>query len=143
LGTILAVGSLSGALIAARLEKHRTIQNILRGAFLFGLLIVGSAFLPNVWVYGAALPLLGATVLLTLISANTYVQSHTDSNMRGRVMGIYLMIFMGGTPIGSPLVGFMAAAFGIRGAIVVCGIIVAVAALIIRRQYISFRATEK
>lgn len=143
LGTILAVGSLSGALIAARLEKHRTIQNILRGAFLFGLLIVGSAFLPNVWVYGAALPLLGATVLLTLISANTYVQSHTDSNMRGRVMGIYLMIFMGGTPIGSPLVGFMAAAFGIRGAIVVCGIIVAVAALIIRRQYLSFRATEK
>ncbi|NDC48151.1 MAG: MFS transporter [Micrococcales bacterium] len=142
LGTILAVGSLSGALIAARLEKHRTIRNILRGAFLFGVLIVGSAFLPDAWTYGATLPLLGATVLLTLISANTYVQSNTDSNLRGRVMGIYLMIFMGGTPLGSPLVGFMAAAFGIRGAIVVCGIVVAVAALIIRQLYINFRNNE-
>lgn len=139
LGSILAVGSLTGALLAARLEKHRTIRNILRGAFVFGVLVALSGFLPNVWVYGAALPLLGATVLLTLISANTYVQSNTDSALRGRVMGIYLMIFMGGTPIGSPLVGFVAAAIGIRGTIVICGIIVAIAALIVRYLYVNYR----
>ncbi len=143
LGSVLAVGSLSGALLAARLEKHRTIRNILRGAFVFGILIAISGLLPNVWIYGAALPLLGATVLLTLISANTYVQSNTDSALRGRVMGIYLMIFMGGTPLGSPLVGFVAAAIGIRGTIIICGIIVAVAALIIRQLYINFREAEK
>lgn len=143
LGSVLAVGSLSGALLAARLEKHRTIRNILRGAFIFGILIAISGLLPNVWIYGAALPLLGATVLLTLISANTYVQSNTDSALRGRVMGIYLMIFMGGTPLGSPLVGFVAAAIGIRGTIIICGIIVAVAALIIRQLYINFREAEK
>ena len=143
LGSVLAVGSLSGALLAARLEKHRTIRNILRGAFVFGILIAISGLLPNVWIYGSALPLLGATVLLTLISANTYVQSNTDSALRGRVMGIYLMIFMGGTPLGSPLVGFVAAAIGIRGTIIICGIIVAVAALIIRQLYINFREAEK
>lgn len=143
LGSILAVGSLSGALLAARLEKHRTIRNILRGAFVFGILVALSGLLPNVWVYGAALPLLGATVLLTLISANTYVQGNTDSALRGRVMGIYLMIFMGGTPLGSPLVGFVAAAIGIRGTIIICGIIVSVAALIIRQLYINFREAEK
>ena len=143
LGSILAVGSLTGALLAARLEKHRTIRNILRGAFVFGVLVSLSGFLPNVWVYGAALPLLGATVLLTLISANTYVQSNTDSALRGRVMGIYLMIFMGGTPIGSPLVGCVAAAIGIRGTIIICGIIVAIAALIVRYLYINYRNGQK
>ena len=143
LGTILAVGSLSGALVAARLEKHRTIRNILRGAILFGVLVAASAYLPNVYIYAAMLPLLGATVLLTLISANTYVQSNTDSALRGRVMGIYLMIFMGGTPLGSPLVGLLASWLGIRATILICGIIVVVAALIIRQLYIKFRAVEK
>ena len=123
LGTILAVGSLSGALVAARLEKHRTIRNILRGAILFGVLVAASAYLPNVYIYAAMLPLLGATVLLTLISANTYVQSNTDSALRGRVMGIYLMIFMGGTPIGSPLIGWLVEVIGVRQTIALCGLI--------------------
>ena len=143
LGTVLAVGSLSGALIAARLEKHRTVRNILRGAFLFGVLICLTAYLPDVWLYGASLPFLGATVLLTLISANTYVQSNTEAGLRGRVMGIYLMIFMGGTPLGSPLVGYVASLVGIRATILICGLIVAIAALIIRQLYINFRSDEK
>jgi len=81
------------------------------------------------------LPIMGATALLTLISANTYVQSNTANALRGRVMGIYLMIFMGGTPIGSPLIGFVAAAFGIRFTILLCGLVLVVAALIIRRRF--------
>jgi predicted MFS family arabinose efflux permease len=132
LGSILAVGSLSGAVIAARLEKHRTTQNILTGACIFGILLIATAYLPTYWLYAAALPLLGATVLLTLISANTYVQSNTDSAVRGRVMGIYLMIFMGGTPIGSPLIGYTASLIGIRATILLCGVVVLAAALILR-----------
>jgi len=93
---------------------------------------MGSAYLPTYWLYGASLPILGATVLLTLISANTYVQSNTDSGVRGRVMGIYLMIFMGGTPIGSPLIGNLASAIGIRATILICGAVVLAAALILR-----------
>jgi MFS family permease len=135
LGSILAIGSLSGALLAARLEKHRTTQNILRGAGLFGILLMLSAYLPSPLLFAIMLPIMGATALLTLISANTYVQGNTSNALRGRVMGIYLMIFMGGTPIGSPLIGFVAAAIGIRSTIVLCGLVLLIAALIIRRRF--------
>jgi MFS family permease len=143
LGSILAVGSLSGALIAARLEKHRTTKNILRGATLFGVLVMASAYLPSAVMYATMLPIMGATVLLTLISANTYVQSNTDSALRGRVMGIYLMIFMGGTPIGSPLIGFLASAFGIRATIMFCGVVVLLAALILRNVFRDVKPINK
>jgi MFS family permease len=143
LGSILAVGSLSGALMAARLEKHRTTKNILRGATLFGLLVMASAYLPSAVMYGAMLPLMGATVLLTLISANTYVQSNTDSALRGRVMGIYLMIFMGGTPIGSPLIGFLAGRYGIRATILFCGVVVVLAALVLRNLFRDVKPINK
>jgi len=143
LGSILAVGSLSGALIAARLEKHRTTKNILSGASIFGVLVMASAYLPSAVMYAAMLPLMGATVLLTLISANTYVQSNTDSALRGRVMGIYLMIFMGGTPIGSPLIGFLAGQFGIRATIMFCGVVVLLAALILRNIFRDVKPIAK
>ena len=135
LGSVLAVGSLSGALIAARLEQHRNTRNVMFGASLFGALLMLSGYIPTYWLYGALLPLLGATVLLTLISANTYVQSNTDSAVRGRVMGIYLLIFMGGTPIGAPLIGYTASLIGIRATIVICGALVLGAALVIRRVF--------
>lgn len=135
LGSILAIGSLSGALLEARLEKQRTTQNILRGAGLFGILLMLSAYLPSPLLFAIMLPIMGATALLTLISANTYVQGNTSNALRGRVMGIYLMIFMGGTPIGSPLIGFVAAAVGIRLTIVFCGLVLFIAALIIRRKF--------
>jgi len=135
LGSILAIGSLSGAILAARLEKHRTTKNILRGASLFGALLIASAYLPNPVLYAIMLPIMGATALLTLISANTYVQGNTTNALRGRVMGIYLMIFMGGTPIGSPMIGFIANAVGIRPTIVLCGMILVAAAYIIRRRF--------
>jgi MFS family permease len=135
LGSILAIGSLSGALLAARLEKQRTTQNILRGAGLFGILLMLSAYLPSPLLFAIMLPIMGAIALLTLISANTYVQGNTSNALRGRVLGIYLMIFMGGTPIGSPLIGFVAAAIGIRSTIVLCGLVLLIAALIIRRRF--------
>ena len=135
LGSVLAVGSLSGALIAARLEQHRNTRNVMFGASLFGALLMLSGYIPTYWLYGGMLPLLGATVLLTLISANTYVQSNTDSAVRGRVMGIYLLIFMGGTPIGAPLIGYTASLIGIRATIVICGALVLGAALVLRRVF--------
>ncbi len=135
LGSILAIGSLSGALLAARLEKQRTTQNILRGASLFGVLLMLSAYLPSPLLFAIMLPIMGATALLTLISANTYVQGNTTNALRGRVMGIYLMIFMGGTPLGSPIIGFVAAAIGIRPTIVLCGLVLLIAALLIRRKF--------
>ena len=135
LGSILAVGSLSGALLAARLEQHRTTKNILRGAAFFGVLLMVCAYIPNPIGFAIMLPIMGATALLTLISANSYVQSNTTNALRGRVIGIYVLIFMGGTPIGAPLIGFVAAAIGIRPTIVLCGLVLLIAALMIRSRF--------
>lgn len=128
LGTFLAVGSLSGALIAARLESWRVPRRIMAGATLFGLLLVALSFAPSYEFYSVLLPFGGAVALMTLVSANSYVQTNVSSNLRGRVMGVYLLIFMGGTPIGSPLIGFLAGEIGIRATIAVCGGLTALAA---------------
>lgn len=135
LGSMLAVGSLSGALVAARLEQYRTTKNILRGAAFFGILLMVCAYIPNPIVFAIMLPIMGATALLTLISANSYVQSNTTNALRGRVIGIYILIFMGGTPIGAPLIGFVAGAIGIRPTIVLCGLVLLIAALMIRSKF--------
>jgi len=69
--------------------------------------------------------------LTTMISANSYVQGHTDPAIRGRVMGIYLMVFMGGSPLGSPLIGWLCTQIGVRETIVLCGALTAIAPLAI------------
>ena len=131
LGTFLAVGSLSGALIAARLESWRVPRRIMAGAVLFGLTLVLLSFAPNYLVYSIMLPFGGAIALMSLVSANSYVQTSVDPNLRGRIMGVYILIFMGGTPIGSPMIGFLAGEIGIRATIAVCGSLTALAALIL------------
>ena len=128
LGTFLAVGSLSGALIAARLESWRVPRRIMAGATIFGLTLVALSFAPNYIVYSFMLPFGGAIALMSLVSANSYVQTSVDPNIRGRVMGVYLLIFMGGTPIGSPMIGFLAGEIGIRATITVCGALTAITA---------------
>ena len=139
LGTFLAVGSLSGALIAARLESWRVPRRIMAGATLFGLFLVALSFAPTYEFYSFLLPFGGAVALMTLVSANSYVQTNVSSNLRGRVMGVYLLIFMGGTPIGSPLIGFLAGEIGIRATIAVCGSLTALAAATLLLIYTAKR----
>jgi MFS family permease len=73
------------------------------------------------------LPIAGALGLTTMIAANSYVQTKTDAALRGRVMGIYLTIFLGGTPVGSPLIGWLASVVGTRQTIFLCGVITVIA----------------
>jgi MFS family permease len=131
LGSILAVGSFTGVLVSARLEHLRVPKFVMAGGIMFGMLLTIAAWMPNYGSFAAILPIVGGIALLTLISANSYVQTNSDPKLRGRVMGIYLLIFMGGTPIGSPLIGLFAEAVGIRWAIFACGVIVLVASAII------------
>ncbi|MDE2386432.1 MAG: MFS transporter [Actinomycetales bacterium] len=131
LGSILAIGSFTGVLISARLEHLRVPKFVTAGAFAFGLLLIGGAWMPTFETFALALPLTGAVALITLISANSFVQTTCEPALRGRVMGIYLLIFMGGTPIGSPLIGFLAEQIGIRLTIALCGVIVATAGAVI------------
>jgi MFS family permease len=131
LGTFIAVGSLSGALISARLESLRNTRFIIKLGILFSLLVLVLSIAPTYTWYAFWLPICGIAALTMLISANSYVQTHSDPAIRGRVMGIYLLIFMGGTPFGSLLIGYLTEVIGVRQTIAFCGGISLAAALVI------------
>ncbi len=130
LGTILAIGSLSAAIISARLDMRRDVRFILRFAVIFGAGLTAIAFAPRYLIYALALPIVGMLALTMMISANSYVQGHSDPAIRGRIMGLYLMVFMGGTPFGSPLIGWLCTQIGVRETIALCGAITALTPLI-------------
>ena len=135
LGSILAIGSLSGAIISARLEKKRGPRFVMKGTMIFSVLLVIGAFAPSYLIYAIFLPFIGGVALLTFIGANTMVQMRTDTQIRGRVMGIYLTVFLGGTPIVSPFIGWMTEGIGTRPTIAICGSISFLAALITYTQF--------
>ena len=135
LGSILAVGSLSGAIISARLEKKRGPRFVMIGSMIFSAILILSAFAPTYLVYSILLPIIGCVALLTFIGANTMVQLRTDSQIRGRVMGIYLTVFLGGTPIVSPFIGIMTQEIGTRPTVAICGLISLLAAIAIFAKF--------
>ena len=116
LSSVLAIGSVAGALLAAKRE-HPRLRTIAIASGAFGLSLVVAALAPTVWAYGAVLVVVGFCSLTMMTTANAYVQTTTAPAMRGRVMALYLAIFVGGTPIGAPLVGWVADTFGPRWAI--------------------------
>ncbi|MFE7845840.1 MFS transporter [Microbacterium sp. NPDC057407] len=116
LSSILAVGSLAGALLAARRDRAR-IRVVIGGTLLFAAAATVSAVMPSYWLYAITLMFTGFAVVTMLTTANGYVQTTTDPALRGRVLALYMAILMGGTPIGAPIVGWVAAEFGPRQAI--------------------------
>jgi MFS family permease len=135
MGTFIAIGSLTGAIGSARLERFRNTKFVIKGGILFSISIMVFAVIPSYNLYLVWLPICGFVALTTLVSANSIVQTSTDPAIRGRVMGIYLLIFMGGTPFGSPLIGASADLIGIRPTIAICGGISLFASLIIWFRY--------
>ncbi|NNC12794.1 MFS transporter [Planctomonas sp. JC2975] len=118
LSSIMAVGSVVGALLAARREKPRG-SLLAVAAIIFGIGCLAAAAAPGYWFFGAMLAVVGVASQTFNTTANGVVQLSTDPAVRGRVMAIYMAIFMGGTPIGAPIVGWVADAFGPRWALVV------------------------
>lgn len=116
LSSILAIGSLAGALLAARRDRAR-MRVVVLGTGIFAAAAAVSAVMPSYWAYAATLMVTGFAVVTTLTTANGYVQTTTDPALRGRVLALYMAILMGGTPIGAPIVGWVAAEFGPRTAI--------------------------
>lgn len=135
MGTFVAIGSLSGAIGSARLERLRTTRFVIIGGVFFSISIMALSLLPNYTTYIFWLPICGLTALTTLVSANSLVQTSIDQAIRGRVMGLYLFIFMGGAPFGSPLIGLAADYIGIRYTIAVCGGLALAASLFVWIKY--------
>lgn len=118
LSSVLAVGSLAGALLAAR-RTHARIRLVIFGAGMFAAASTLSAFMPNYWTYAATLMFTGFSVVTMLTTANGVVQTTTDPALRGRVLALYMAILMGGTPVGAPVVGWVADTYGPRVGILV------------------------
>jgi len=121
LGTCVAIGSVAGAIFSTRIERSPEIKRIIVSAMFFGLACMLASVMPSYEWFALTLPLCGGTALVTLIAANTWVQSHTEPHIRGRVMGIYITLLIGSSPIGSPLVGTVAEHLGPRWAIAIGG----------------------
>jgi MFS family permease len=130
LGTALAIGSLAGALLAARRERPR-LRLVVGSALAFGLLEVIVGLMPSYWSFALLLVPVGVAALTFTTAANASVQLAASPVMRGRVMAVYMFVFLGGAPIGSPIVGWVGQAFGPRWSLLVGGLVSAVAAAVI------------
>ena len=119
--SIFAVGSLAGALWAARRKAPR-VRTLIVATFFLGLFTLVMAVAPSYPLFALSSIPVGLCVLTVLTSANQTVQLTTDPAMRGRVMSIYMMFFLGTTPIGSPLVGWVSDQWGPRSAITLGGV---------------------
>jgi MFS family permease len=113
LTSVMAVGALVGAVLAAGRETPRfTLLPV--GAAIFAVGLMLAALSPNVWLFGAALVVVGVSALTLTNTTNALMQLSTEPAMRGRVLAMRLAIALGGTPIGAPAVGWVADRFGPR-----------------------------
>jgi MFS family permease len=113
LTSVMAIGTIAGALLAAGREKPHFALLLIGTAF-FGLGCALAALAPNAWLFGTALVVIGVSALTFSNSTNSLMQLSTEPAMRGRVMAIRLAIALGCTPIGAPIVGWVADHFGPR-----------------------------
>ncbi|HEY4374779.1 MAG TPA: MFS transporter [Burkholderiales bacterium] len=116
----MAVGSVAGALFSAHRAGPR-MRVLMGGAALFGVGCTVAAVMPTAWLFAAALAVTGIAAQTFTTTANSTVQLATEAPMRGRVMAIYLAIALGGTPLGAPIVGWVADVFGPRWSLAVGG----------------------
>jgi MFS family permease len=116
LSSAMAVGSVTGALLAAR-RRHPGLRQLLGGALVFGGGLALAAVMPSFVTFAIPLVVVGIAAQTLTTSAMGIVQLSTDPAVRGRVLAILLAVVMGGTPLGAPLVGWVANTFGPRWAI--------------------------
>ncbi len=143
LGTFMAVGSLTGSLLAATRQRVRH-RLVVGAALVFGAVEIAAGLMPTYLTFALLTPLLGIYALTMITSANTFMQLHTDRGMRGRVMALYMMIFMGGTPLGAPLVGWIGEAFGARWTLILGGALTMIGVALASAAYLhtTRRAAE-
>jgi len=145
LSTLVAVGTFTGAVMSARrgTKGRPRVRLMLVSAFFLGVFELLTAFMPTYLTFGLGLIPLGFATMTFLNTANALVQTSVSPEMRGRVMGLYVLVLIGGNPIGGPMVGWMAQAFGGRSPFYIGGAVSALAAVVcaivlIRRGGVSW-----
>ncbi len=144
LGSIMAVGSLAAALLVAQRPRPR-LRFVLFGLAAFVVTTTAAALAPSYWAFAVLLVPVGLSSMTILPTANSLVQLAVEPEMRGRVMSLYLAIFMGGTPLGAPLIGWIGSVYGARWTLLVGSIadllllIGAGAYLLLQRRRLSVR----
>jgi len=128
LGSIMAVGSLSAALLSARRENPR-LRILMVALSAFVVASAAAALAPSYIWFAVLLIPVGLSALTVITTATAMVQLSVDPAMRGRVMALYMAVFMGGTPFGSPLIGWIGSAWGPRWTILVGSIATGLAVL--------------
>jgi len=122
LGSIMAIGSLGGSLLAARRSNPR-LRLVVGAALVFAAVEIVLGLMPTYLTFALLLPVVGVFALTMITSANAMIQLTVAPEMRGRVAALYLMIFMGGTPAGAPVIGWIGEEFGARWTLIGGGLI--------------------
>ncbi|SNS41506.1 MFS transporter [Rhodococcoides kyotonense] len=123
LSTTLAVGTLAGATLAARRTSSPRLRLFIGAVIAFGAFELLVGLMPNYVLVAILLVPTGALTLTFTTSAMNILQMSVPSDMRGRVMGIYMLCFLGGTPLGSPVLGWLADVLDPRAPLVFGGIV--------------------
>ena len=130
LTSVLAVGSVTGALISAGRSRTR-LRALVATAGALATLYMLAALAPSEWAYSSVLVGVGGATLLLYTSANSTVQLAAEDSIRGRVMSVYLMVFIGSGAIGGPLVGWLDEHLGPRTGMLISGLVPAVITVLV------------
>jgi MFS family permease len=130
--TLLAIGTLAGSLLAARRGSRGNPgpRFLIGAAVSFGVLEVVAGVMPTYLAYGLALIPVGVAMMTFMPTANSTVQLAVTPTMRGRVMGLYMLVFLGSNPLGAPLSGWVADVLGGRAPLILGGALTALSALV-------------
>lgn len=131
LTSLVAVGSVTGAMFAARRTGRPRLRLVAGSALMFGALTAVTGLMPSYQTAGVAVVLLGFAALTFTTAANASVQLGVEPSMRGRVMGLYMLLFLGSTPIGAPLLGLLAEHWGGRSPLVLGGAVTVLSVLVV------------
>jgi predicted MFS family arabinose efflux permease len=139
LSTCYAVGSLTGALLSTRRSRRPLQRFLVVSAVVFSILLIISGLMRNYYAFAALCIPTGAAALVFSVACNSFVQLGVEPQMRGRILALYFMAFMGGTPVGAPAVGWLSEKFGppwgLIGGGIVCLVVALAAGVVLMRGH--------
>lgn len=142
LGGYLGAGSLVGAIVTAY-TREVTIRRLLLGSAAFSVLLAAVAFSTVFWLSAILLVALGFAGITFATTANTLLQLSVPDVLRGRVMGLYMLLFAGSTPIGALLIGTASSRIGVPGTLLLCAVLCAVGVVVATFYWRSIRRAEQ